>query len=503
VGLAARPPDLVVLVLDCVRATDFPGGRDPVPGMRFFESIRKESVVFPKAVSVSPWTVPSHASLFTGLYPWEHGAHAKGSLRLKSTIPRLPALLHAEGYETLCLSGNPLLNPAFDLDGGFDAAARSEWWEPIVRNHPGVGRAKSLDPVSATKVSRSQRLHDSPMLSLLHGTADLVYRYPFLVDGANRVMHRMGFTANGSHAAAAQWIEPTFRGWLARRPRSESLFAFVNFVDAHEPYFGDEEVLRGFREWWRYARTWQDRPGHLAGRWTPTAEELAMLRNLYRAQIRALDHRVENLVEALRAAGRWENTMLVVTSDHGQAFGEGGSLFHMHRVDEALVRVPLWVRYPNGEHGGTVAKGWASLIDVVPTLLKEAGDGHRLFPSAATLDGLLDAPRPGAVFAMADGLPLEQERSGVTREREKLWDRVFVAAYAGDRKLVLDATANAPRAFDLASDPDERVDIWPSRRVELAALLGEAQRIAGELTRATPEVLSPEIEDRLRSWGYL
>ncbi|MCI4351653.1 MAG: sulfatase-like hydrolase/transferase, partial [Thermoplasmata archaeon] len=69
--------------MDCVRARDFPGGPEPVTGMPTVEALAKESVQFPRAVSPAPWTIPSHASLFTGLYPWEHGVTMVGEVALR------------------------------------------------------------------------------------------------------------------------------------------------------------------------------------------------------------------------------------------------------------------------------------------------------------------------------------------------------------------------------------------------------------------------------------
>ncbi|MCI4366576.1 MAG: sulfatase-like hydrolase/transferase, partial [Thermoplasmata archaeon] len=81
-GASTSRPDLLVVVLDCVRALDFAGGPEAVTPMPFSESLLRESIRFPKAAATAPWTIPSHASIFTGMYPWENGVHMLKELRL-------------------------------------------------------------------------------------------------------------------------------------------------------------------------------------------------------------------------------------------------------------------------------------------------------------------------------------------------------------------------------------------------------------------------------------
>lgn len=503
---APQPPNIVVLVLDCARADDFAASGIGTGGGGILEELRRESVVFSKAVSVAPWTVPAHATIFTGLYPWEHRAHAKGTLPLSSDLPRLPDLLRAAGYASLTLSANPLLNSDLGLVTGFDAAGWSEWWEPYIRNTPRAREPKPLVEGAKAKGStgsRLQRLHDSPLVSLLHRLADLVYRYPFAVSAGNHLLQKLTMPEERDHALLARWIDPTLSGWLAAVPSTQPVFVFVNLLEAHEPYFDDGSVVHGLREYLRYARTWQDRPSVLSGRWTPDPEELRLLRALYRSTFRLLEYRVRRIVEVLKATQRWENTLLVVTSDHGQAFLEHGTLFHMHRPDEGLLRIPLWVRYPHGEGGGARAEGWASLVDIAPTALDAAGLPLPLSFHGVPLRTLHNAERPDPVYAMADGLAFAQERRQLGADRMAWVDRSWVAAYQGNRKVTVDLQENRTRAFEIDGDPGEDHDLWPSSPAPFAALAREAQHVGELLTGGPAASISDEVEDRLRSWGYV
>ena len=505
-GEGDAPPNIVVVVLDCVRADDFPGSTSDGGPLAFLESLRRESVVYPRAVSVAPWTVPAHATIFTGLNPWEHRAHAKGTLPLDPAVPRLPALLRTAGYASLSLSANPLLNSQLGLVAGFDAAAWSEWWEPYVRNTRGARRAKRLvsgEGPQPADASRLQKLHDSPLVSLLHRSADLVYRYPFAVSAANHLLQRVTMPAEPEHALVARWIDPTLEQWLHGLPASQPAFVFANLLEAHEPYFVDRAVIRTFREYWEYATTWQDRPSVLSGRWTPGAEELRLLHALYRSTFRLLELRIERIVQILKEAGRWENTLFVLTSDHGQAFLEHGTLFHMHRPDEGLLRIPLWVRYPHGHSGGASARGWASLVDLAPTALAAAGVPVPLSLHGVHLSSLIESERSGPVFAMADGLALAQEARQLASDRMAWIDRSWVAGYEGDRKVTYDIADGRFRAYRIDQDPSESRDQWSSDPAPFASLSNETKRVADLLSGAATGTISEEVEDRLRSWGYV
>lgn len=484
--------------MDCVRADDFPGGRNPVEGLRFVESLRGESVVFPRAVSPAPWTIPSHASLFTGLYPWEHGVNMGGAVRLSESVPTLPTLLRERGYGTIALSANGFIGPEMGLTQTFDAAAWGDWWERYVRLPN-----RSIPP-RATNLGPTQRLPNGPQWHQLESKAWYFHRLPILIDAANRLMQQVRFPHDAQRLAVSPWIEATLGRWLAVQPPDRPVFAFVNLLEAHEPYLTDPDLVHGFANWFRTANVRMDKTSVLAGAWTPSARERERLHRLYRDMVRFIDRRIAGLVAALRDARRWENTLLVLTSDHGQAFGEHGCLFHGQRLWEPLVRVPMWMRAPHGEGGGATGQGWSSLIDVAPTVAARAGLSASAFRDAVALDELVDRPRPTPVFTMADGIhqKMHVKKFAAAAQMEQ-WERFYVGAYEGDTKLVLDLADQSVRAYDVARDPGEEHDIWSTTADRFGGIVEQMRRIGEQLKGGATGATSPEVEDRLRSWGYL
>lgn len=492
-----EPLDVLVVVLDCVRAEDFAGGRAPVDRMPFVEELLRESVYFPKATAPSPWTIPSHASLFTGLYPWQHGVHMKGALNLDTSLPTIPSLLHRQGYATVSVSSNGFICPEFGLTAGFDASAWGDWWEKFLR------LPESDLPPRAVNFPRTQELPTGSFWNSLESPVRYANRFPLLLNAGSHLASRILRPEAPFQPIVSPWIEPTMSSWVRSQPRETPVFAFVNLYDAHEPYLTEPSGLRGVRAVRDYAKLRMDRTSLLTGHWRPSPWEFDRLHALYRDMIRRMDERLRALVQGFKDAGRWDRTLLIVTSDHGQAFGEHGFLFHGYRVWEPLLRIPLLMRQPGGRGGGTRAKGWASLIDIAPTALVAAGAPPAGFPSAVPLHSLIDRPRPEPVYSMADGVHVRKVLARMCPpERVEYWDTPFIAAYAEDRKMIFDITHQSAELFDLVSDPEESRNLLASQPEGAASMLDGARRAGAQLVGKGGGDQSQSVEDRLRSWGY-
>lgn len=233
-------------------------------------------------------------------------------------------------------------------------------------------------------------------------------------------------------------------------------------------------------------------------------EQVAYALALYDAEILEVDRMVTRLVrEVLRLAPR---TIVVLTSDHGEEFGEHGRFLHESFFQEVL-HVPLVIRYP-GRSGRRVAER-VSLLDLAPTLLDELGvpapatfQGKSLVPALA---GRTNFPR----FQVAERMAVESAGEGL-RPAAK---RIAAAAYLGDEKAMLQTAESPIELYDLASDPLEKRDLAPldaARRVAadaaLRRLLAASDRFSAAVPRGAARAavtLSPELEEQLRALGYL
>ena len=493
-------PDILIVVMDAVRFSDFSGGTNPVTPLPFSDALREECLTFPRAASVSSWTVPAHASLFTGLYPWESGVHAKHDLRLNPTIPRLAERLRPLGYRSLGISANPMVFPTFGQVNGFDRAYWANWWEPFLRSNrtrPGT----TWDP---TTLNAAQGGDDrsTALRRFLLGLSPQLHKAPFLVDGASRFLQKLRDPSRPRDLANVPWIEGSLDQWLGVQPAAQRTFAFINLLEAHEPYLTDSVVTPRLRDWLEYARCRQDHFSCATGHWTPSEKDLTILRRLYRHMISVIDRRLAAFVDVYRERGRWDNTLMVLTSDHGQAFGEHGILFHTLRIDEGEIRIPLWVRYPDSPLVGE-GVGWASLIDVAPTVLRAAGAPDWESPSGRDLGQLADKARSEPLLTMSDGLIWTHVDQMLTSERRAWLDQVFVGAYRDEFKVVLEARTGALSAYNIVRDSGEREDLMPQLGTQLESLVSAASAVGQRILGSGAPVRSQEVQDRLKSWGYI
>jgi arylsulfatase A-like enzyme len=498
----SRNPDVLIIVMDAVRSGDVYADRDgTIDRLPFLSRFAREAAVFPRAASVAPWTLPSVASLMTGLYPWEHGLSALGGSYLSPGTRTLARILRDRGYSTLLLSANNVVGPRTNLSEGFEHRYVGDWWEMyfrLVRPTPSqlgatVGETPPEGARPAQSVSRRTVMRRGVRLAL---------RLPMFTERASLLAQHLRNPGRPAGIDVSPWIEPTFHDHLVRTPRSQPILCVMHLNDAHEPYYrapghgsgNDPEHLRMVR---------QDFMHQIEGRWAPNDRELAALHELYRGMIRSLDRRLERLISDFAATRGLDNAVVVITADHGQAFGEGGWLFHMNSPDEALLRVPLIVRFPGSALRGR-GTGWASTVDIFPTVLEAAGLDHSLSPQGQPLQSLFGQERPGPAWAISDGLPVRHLEGIVAPPtlRTEVAKRGWLVAYEGDLKVVYDLNSHrfeeqrvtVPGTAPSAGGPETA-----ERREELRA---ETLRVADLLASRRDSVVSDEVSQRLESWGY-
>ena len=494
--MVGGPPDILLVVLDCVRADSFPGldgGRIAAP---FLRSLLPRSTLWTHAVSVAPWTRPAHASLFTGLYPWEHGCHTKGRATLAPESGRLATELGRTGYQTLCLSANPQISPETGLAGGFERAAWAEWGERARLRRTMTTPAHEAERIPLLTASVPVPAGRS-RLNYLRAVAQ--HRYLWASDVARRTaLSIRGELRDPRADRLAPWVEATLDRYLKACAADRPVFAFVNLLDAHEPYFPSTAHDRATR-WWTVAGLPQDHFGFLSGRNPLDPYALKVLRREYERQIGVLDARVQELVETW-SRRRGEGTLsLIVTSDHGQAFGEHGAVFHSLSPDEPHLRIPLLMSRPGEPPGPPLRDERVSLLDVHATVRAMAG-----LPGSPSANGrpLLDERIPErVVLAASDGLPSGFPfDSFVSAAQRAALDRVWGVAYEGRWKVWVDAATGRERVFDLLEDPTEDRDRGPEEQGPSERTRGLARAVARGMVQ--PPSDGGQVLGRLAAWGY-
>ncbi len=318
-------PNILLVVLDTVRARNMGFLGYPRPTTPFLDDLARRGVVFERAYATSSWTLPTHASLFTGLPPGDHGAD--WVTPLPERPPTLAEILTLRGYRTA----------------------------GIVANWSQAGRHTGLDRGFGTYDDRVSLSTELVVASAL-GRA---------IVGA---LGRLGAPIALYRNKDAEEVGDRFLRWL-NESGDRPFFAFLNYMDAHESFRARAEDLARFHSLERPDRPYRSaRPRAYADRWI----------DRYDAQIGRIDADLERVIRVLETRGDLRDTIIVVTADHGEEFGEKGAWGHGQNLYSPTLQVPLLIvapgRVPAGRRVGTPV----SLTDVPATVLGVAGLGRAL-----------------------------------------------------------------------------------------------------------------------------
>jgi choline-sulfatase len=401
-----RQPNLLLITLDTTRADHlgcygFGLARTPV-----IDRLAAAGVRCADAITAAPITLPSHATIMTGLYPPAHGVRDNGTYALGNDAVTLAERLKGAGYRTQAIVSALVLNRRYNLAQGFDGYDDDLYSEKqpklfLIRSRPG--------PKTAER--------------------------------------------------AVRWLAD----WGRERPR-RPFFLWMHLFDAHQPYTA------------------------------PTAERIRSP-TVYDAEIAVLDRAVGAVLGELRRQGVLDDTLVVLTADHGESLGEHGEKTHALFIYDATVRVPLILRYPRRLPQGKVYSGPVRTVDVVPTVLAALG-----LPGGAETQGkdLLPAFRgevpPPDLPQYSESL-LSQVGFGMSP--------LYGVRRAGWKWI----RAPRPEVYDLRGDPRELANRYPreARRGaaldrELAAILDDSRRRA---LAPQKTAMDGETARNLRALGYL
>jgi arylsulfatase A-like enzyme len=465
---ASGKPNVVLITMDTVRADHlslYGYERDTTP---FLRSLAREATVYTRAVATSDETLTTHASIFTGLYPRWHGAYAAppdypNGRPLSARHTTLTELLRSNGYLTAGEVANyGQLSPPMGVAKGF-----ASYYAP-----------------------RAMRLSQLPWESA---------RPFFLREGAK---HLLSFVADTSvfetHCLRAADINQRAFAFLDRAERRSPFFLFLNYMDAHGPY----PVLAPFNTrfpgrdpHFNTAGEWNMTWAVLGGKRHVSAAERAHLVSQYDGGIAYEDEQIGTLVARLRELGLYENTLLIISGDHGETFGEHDLMQHaVGSVFDELVHVPLLIKYPQ-QHEARKSDELVSQVDLMPTTLDAVG-----ISAPAGIQGRsLRSPRAedsDAVYSEAippPNLPRLNPRFRGFRR----------AIFVGSWKLV-SWTDGPPELYDLANDPGETHNQYRTGDTRVTAL---ANRLSAWAAGAPQNADRPDKPDKatvekLKSLGY-
>ena len=488
IGDGDDPPNVVLVVMDTARAVDtVPADADVTPTLA---SLADAGTEFTRAYTSSPWTLPSHASLFTGLYTAAHGAHG-GHTYLDADHETLPEAFQSAGYETVAVSNNCWITGEFGFDRGFDRFRKG--WQ-YVQSDVDTGAIVRANGVRERLTAlREQLFAGNPATTLVNVTYE---RYLSDDDGAART---------------TDWVE----SWLADRERdSRPFLLFCNYIEPHIPYDPPRSYAEQFlspSEIDEATQLRQDPRAFDVGEYELTERECELLRGLYRGELAYVDTQIDHLRGALRAADEWEDTIFVVLGDHGENIGEYGFFGHQYNLHETVVHVPLVVTGGSFDGGGQ-REAFVQLLDLVPTLLESTGIAASTLAMQA--QGRSFHPRstnPPRTAVYAEHIQPQPSVDSLAARFGELPDRV--RAFDRSLRSVRTERASYVRGSDgsqrlyLANDGTEehdRIDRRPALAAQLDTQLDDwLGTVERDHATETPVDMSASTEQRLADLGYL
>lgn len=436
-------PNILLVVIDTLRKDRLPAYGYERPTTPHLDELARDATVFEDAYSVSSWTCPSHASIFTGLYPAAHGV-SQEAWTLGPELVTLAEVLREGGYRTAGMVGNPMVGSHFGFHQGFDSF--HELW-------------------------REKRQAEA-----------------------------------AAHPAVRHLTE------LLGQGQERPFFAFVNLIELHSPYLSGPylETFERHPDIDLHNNHWR---AFFSGEVSFEQDQLERLSDLYDGELLFADEIVGNLVRSLEDHGVLEETVVIITSDHGEHFGSHGLVDHVFNLYQGNVTVPLMIRYPPAFPRGARDAGLTQLQDLYSTVLGLAG----VAPESGAVHGIdLALERePGserelllsyafpkqALNAIGSG----QDEPALDPYRRRLWARV-----TGGVKTIVGSDGTV-EIYDLATDPGELINL--ADRPEYAEAAGSAYESMLELVArfardgnggsAGEDVsLDAETLEHLRSLGY-
>ena len=439
-------PHIFVYLLDTLRADSLGVYGAARPTSPNIDRFARDSIVFERAWSASAWTLPSVYSLLTGVYPFRHGFIWAGVKR----------------------------RPDFEVD-----------------RLPQMLRAFGY---------RSTAISQTFLASEVYGTQTGFEQF-YLDDWLGSV--------TGSSQRIGWYL---WRALLRHGDLSRPFFAYIHTIDPHEPYqptgvdrrFAEETPGTLPPEAYRDLQAWNRSPRDV------DAADVAHLRALYDGGVAYADRQFGRFIDLLRYLNLYDNSVIILTSDHGEEFVEHGGFDHGRTLFEELLHIPLIVKLPHARKANTRLSTRASLVDIAPTILAVAGLTGPLLDSFDGIDlsGVIADPKPYQdrfLYAQTSPEPQGDLYAEIS----------LTAAVTNSLKCIESATGedrffgSVPRfrSFDLEVDPQERAALPGSdaNARACARRLGEWTESGIEtlVSSGNDEPLSAEELGRLKTLGYL
>ncbi len=440
-------PNIILITIDCLRADHVGCYGYEVSTTPNLDQLAAKGTLFAQAISQGPGTTFAFPSIMSSTYSSTFG----GAETMSIARPLVAENLQRAGYTTAAFVSNPYLATSFGYNRGFDV----------------------FDECYTTKPAALR-----------------------LMRGINRLLSPLRISVQRSPYPSAERVTTRACTWLNRA--STPFFLWIHYMDVHWPY--NMQRYNFILPWDTSKRVMgTDFAQKLQKAAEINPEEVVALRSAYDRGIQYVDHHVGQLLDTLEIQGLTDKSWLVVTADHGEAFGEHGEFFHTRKLYDELLRVPLILHSPGDSAMQRRVQQQVRHIDIVPTILDIVGlpkgdvcEGNSLLPflqdpQAASLPAISEVTAPG---------------------------RWSLALRRDDWKLILHLQRETcdvvgAELYNLGLDPGESKNLCDDEEQVLGEFQTQLLAVAASIRAKSGEGMAPKVETdeevtaRLRALGYL
>lgn len=434
---------VIIVLCDTLRAKSLPhygNTRDTTPHLNKF--IADDFAVYNRAYAPAPWTPPSHLSLFTGLYP-SQAMKQPNTVKLDPVFKTLPELFKDSGYKTFAASANALISRSNGFDKGFDKFMQLWLPDPEDDDNPliieGNNRYEKIGKLCRRFLQKDTRPYVSK------GVREVVYK-------------KFRNILNDATPSTDKAIKLLTRYILENKDRKT--FCFLNLMQTHNRYNPPRATRNTFVKYNAGFESYYDR--------TPQLNHYAIdpfpfdlieyLKLRYEEEVLYLDTAISRLVGFLKKNNMYDSTTLIITSDHGEHFGENGHIAHTFSVFEPLLRIPLYIKWHGRSENKKVSVDrMVMLQDLYSTFLSLLGHWHPHPFSSVDIKSSQErswvlAQRPD----MSTSIKGCVERRGSFKIQDLGLEDDMLAAYIFNDGTKIIENGKRLRCYDLANDPDEK-----------------------------------------------
>ena len=441
--LGRSKPNVILIIIDTARKDHFSCygySRQLTPRI---DELAKDGVKFDNAEAAAPWTLPSIASILTGLYPHKHMAgyaandpktHQEGLTYINSSVITLAEVLFDNKYQTVGSFQNPFVDPGYGLNRGFE----------IYDYFPGDDlRIRRADTVVEWAMNWLEKAREK--------------RRPFFM-----VLHF--FDPHLAYDPIPQFASPFIYGYKG---------------GLHPPFDPGNADLEKIRN----------------GEIKYNDEDKKFIEGLYDGELSFVDSSLGRLFDFLKLNNLYDNTLIIVTGDHGEEFWDHNSYEHGHTLYQELLSMSLIVRFPMAENKGLVVKDRVSLVDIAPSIL-----AYLRIESTMTTEGMSFIKMPGASIKPAS-MPIVAEDNRIGDPLQAL--------YRGQYKLILNIATGEIQIYNLDNDPGEKTNLFGRKETYPPEIVDQIKGVAAKIQKlraegkTLPAKISPEIIEKLRALGYI